>query len=232
MMQGAWQYVRGRPNTDTMDQIAAERSTWPKEKQDCDLLCSLIMSEMHPSPELDDLWVTFGFCACHGEAEEQILSAVYGELIQDKKCTFEELYLAYDSSTLIALFDSKKLGTRAKEIPHLEVVLKGSPRAFQSVWYLKQFVASRQEGKRRIPSIAVDYGFLNCLKDEAEHTLLEDLYHQLFTLPRARFDPMQLHEACIQGKLYEYAEGLLKLRKKDQKVLKRLLKNPYPLPDL
>ncbi|KAJ7757491.1 hypothetical protein B0H16DRAFT_1885519 [Mycena metata] len=230
MQQRAWQYIRGRPNTDTVDQIAAERSTWPKEKQHCDLLCNLILSEMHPPPELDELWVTFGFCAC-SEAEERILAAVYTELIQDKKCTFEELYHAYESSTLIALFDSKKLGTQAKQIPHLEVVLKGSPKAFQSVWYLKQFVASRDEGKRPIPSVTVDYGFMNCLKNEAERTLLKDLYRQVFALPHAPFDPMKLHEACIQGKLYEYVEGLLKLRKKDQKVLKRLLKNPYPLPD-
>ncbi|KAJ7157116.1 hypothetical protein C8R46DRAFT_419767 [Mycena filopes] len=115
MMQRAWQYIRGRPNADTMDQIVAERASWPKEKQACDLLCTLILSEMHPSPELD-IWITSGFCACEDEAEEQILAAVYIELIRQKKCTFDELYQAYKSSSLIALFDSKDIGARAKPI--------------------------------------------------------------------------------------------------------------------
>ncbi|KAJ7629560.1 hypothetical protein B0H17DRAFT_1164295 [Mycena rosella] len=184
---------------------------WPKEKQACGLLSNLV----------------FWICACRDEHEESNLAGIYTALFQT--CSFDELYHAYDSSTLTSLFDSKGLRKKRETIPHLEEVLKGSPRVFQSVWYLKQFVMAKEE-VRPTPSITVDYGFMNCLKNEEETTLLKDLYSQIFALPRV--DPMKLHEACIQGKLYDHVRELLKLKKKDQKVLKRLLKNPYPLPDL
>ncbi|KAJ6601300.1 hypothetical protein DFH09DRAFT_1127382 [Mycena vulgaris] len=231
MMLRCWRYVRhdGRPNADTHEDIIAEMSSWPERKQACHLLCNLILSQMHPSPDFD-IWVTFGFCACRNEREEGKLAGVYTALIKSERCTFDELYRAYDSSALLPLFDSKGLREEREAIPFLEEVLKGSPTMFQSVWYLKQFVNAKEEGITPIPSITVDYGFMNCLNNEAEKVLLKDLYTQIFELPRV--DPMKLHEACIQGKLYDHIGQLLKLKKKDQKVLKRLLKNPYPLPDL
>ncbi|KAJ7762405.1 hypothetical protein DFH07DRAFT_814279 [Mycena maculata] len=228
MMMRSWRYYRGGANRDTIEEIKAEMSNWPEEKQASHLLCNLILSQLHPSPDLIT-WITFGFCACRDEAEEKILARWYTTLIG--QCTFEELYHAYDSSSLIALFDSKGVRAGTETIVHLEEVLKGSPREFKSVWYLKQFVmAQGEEYSKPIPSVIVDYGFMNCYKSEEETTLLKDLYSQIFSLPRA--DPVQLHEACIQGKLYDLVSRLLKLKKKDQKVLKRLLKNPYPLPDL
>ncbi|KAF8204429.1 hypothetical protein K438DRAFT_1819839 [Mycena galopus ATCC 62051] len=228
MMTRGWRYVRGRPNTDTQDKIAAEMASWSEEKRACQLLCNLILSQMHPSPELD-IWVTFGFCACHDEEEERKLARVYAELIEFGKCTFEELYHAYHTSALTALFHSKGLRAQAEAIPHLDEVLQKSPRVFHSVCYLKQLVMAQGEVAEPIPSVTVDYGFVNCL-NEAETSLLKDLYRQVFALPRTRSDLMKLHEACIRGKLYDYVGHLVKLRKKDQKVFKRLLKNPYPLP--
>jgi hypothetical protein len=229
MMLRGWQYVRGRPNTDTLRQISVEISSWSEEKLACQMLCNLILSQMHPSPELD-IWVTFGFCACHGEEEERQLARVYTELIKFGKCAFEELYHAYHTSALTALFNSKGLKAQTQKIPHLDGVLQRSPRVFHSVCYLKQFVMTPGEGAKPIPSVTMDYGFINCL-NEAETSLLKDLYRQIFALPRARTDLMKLHHACIQGKLYDYVGRLLKLRKKDRGVVRRLLQNPYPLPD-
>ncbi|KAJ7242602.1 hypothetical protein B0H12DRAFT_1203878 [Mycena haematopus] len=205
-------------------------SSWPEEKRACQLLCNLILSQMRPSPELD-IWVTFGFCACHDEEDARRLAQVYAELIRYGKCAFEELYHAYYTSALIALFDSKGLRAQRETIPHLDEVLARSPRIFHSVCYLKQLILGQGEGAEPISSVVVDYGFANCV-DEAETSLLKDLYRQIFALPRARTDLMQLHEACIQGRLYEYAGRLLKLGKRDQKVFKRLLKNPYPIPNV
>lgn len=229
MMLRGWQYVRGRPNTDTLRQISVEISSWSEEKLACQMLCNLILSQMHPSPELD-IWVTFGFCACHGEEEQRQLARVYTELIKFGKCAFEELYHAYHTSALTALFNSKGLKAQTQKIPHLDGVLQRSPRVFHSVCYLKQFVMTPGEGAKPIPSVTMDYGFINCL-NEAETSLLKDLYRQIFALPRARTDLMKLHHACIQGKLYDYVGRLLKLRKKDRGVVRRLLQNPYPLPD-
>ncbi|KAF7347379.1 MYND-type domain-containing protein [Mycena venus] len=230
MMMRGWQYVRGGPNTDTPDEIAAEMSDWSEDKQACQLLCNLILSQMHPSPELA-IWVTFGFCACHDEEGERRLAWVYTELIKFGKCTFEELYHAYHTSALTSLFNSKGLTAQTEAIPHLEEVLKRSPRVFHSVCYLKQFVLAQGEGAEPIPSVTLDYGFINCI-DEAETSRLKDLYRQIFALPRARADLMKLHEACVQGKLYDYVGQLVKFQKRDKKVFKRLLKNPYPLPDV
>ncbi|KAJ7492114.1 hypothetical protein FB451DRAFT_1021003 [Mycena latifolia] len=228
MMLRCWQYVRGRDNTDTPEEIRTEMSKWPDEKNDCLLLCSLILSQMHPSPDLK-IWIPFGFCACRNENDERKLAGMDIALFQ--RATFDDLYHAYDSSGLTALFDYKGLREQreAISIPYLEDVLRGSPGVFPSVWYLKQFVMA-EEGNAPIPSITVDYGFMNCLNNEEETSLLKDLYTQIFALPR--LDPMNLHEACIQGKLYDHVGQLLKLKKRDQKVLKRLLKNPYPLPDI
>ncbi|KAJ6520360.1 hypothetical protein C8R45DRAFT_808200 [Mycena sanguinolenta] len=230
MMTRGWQYVRGRPNTDSPDRIAAEMSSWPEEKRACQLLCNLILSQMHPSPELE-IWVTFGFCACHDEEDERRLARVYTELIQFGKCTFEELYRAYQTSALTALFDSKGLRAQTETISHLDEVLKRSPRVFPSVCYLKQLVMTQGKGPEPIPSVTADYGFINCV-DERETSLLKDLYRQIFALPRARADLMKLHVACIQGKLYDFVGRLIKLQKRDQKIFKRLLRNPYPLPNV
>ncbi|KAJ7149222.1 hypothetical protein C8R43DRAFT_1192909 [Mycena crocata] len=81
------------------------------------------------------------------------------------------------------------------------------------------------------PSIAVDYGFMNCTS-ESEYQALRDLYKVIFE--RKDANPLKLHEACISGALYEYVLGIMPELKKKQnraKKFKRLLCNPYPLVD-
>lgn len=70
----------------------------------------------------------------------------------------------------------------------------------------------------------MDYGFSNC-KTEEENVELKDVYRTFFDLRDA--DPIKLHEAAIEGRLFEYVGGLVKLKKK----FRRLMKNPYPLPE-
>ncbi|KAK7063765.1 MYND-type domain-containing protein [Favolaschia claudopus] len=229
-MVRCWEYVRGGPNTDTPNKISAEMHGWPEEKHACYSLCNLILSQTHPSPELD-IWVKFGFCACHDEEEERILAGVYTQLIKHKRCTFEQLYHAYLTSGLMALFSSRGLQLQTDRIPHLSAILERSPKVFPSVCYLKQFVAAQGETSELILSVAVDYGFRNC-ENEHEKSRLKELYKQVFTLPRPRSDLMRLHHVCIQGKLYNHIGQLIKLRKDEQKLFKRLLRNPYPMQNM
>lgn len=137
---------------------------------------------------------------------------------------FTELHAAYESSSLIALLDSKGLQTERKKIVHLEDVLTGSPRVFKSVWYLKQIVMAQDNAM--IPSVAVDYGFINC-KGDNEKLALKECYKRYFQ--DLDGDPLKLHEAAIAGKTLECVEGVVKLNKKDHKIMRRLMKNLYPL---
>lgn len=220
MMMRAWQYVRG-PTLDTREDITADMSTWPENKQACHLLCNLLLSDMHPAPN-QDIWIYFGFCACRDEYEEGCLAALYKQLMA--QCLFDELYAAYDSSTLIRLFDSRGFQMEREKIPHLEDVLTGSPQTFKSVWNLKQIVTLKDAAM--ILSVAVDYGFTNC-ENATQVLKLTELYRRFFNHHLA--DPIKLHDAAIGGKLFEYVGSLVTLNKKDKKTMQRLMKNPYPL---
>jgi hypothetical protein len=221
MMRGSWRYVHG-PNSDTRQDIIAAMSSWSQNKKDCHMLCTLLLSDMHPAPHLP-IWVNFGFCVCSDETDEGSLSSLYRQLMA--KCTFDEIYAAYECSSLIALFDAKGLKPAREKICNLEDVLRGSPRNFKSVWHLKRIV-TMEDGKF-IPSILVDYGFINC-RTEEEWLKLREVYRRIFRHYQA--DPVQLHEAAMGGRLFEYAKELVKLKKKDKKTIQRLMSNPYPLP--
>lgn len=107
-----------------------------------------------------------------------------------------------------------------------------------SVWDLKEYIknkiASGKESDKTyspIPSVYVDYGFFNCASTE-EHRMLVDLYKDFFVLEvEEKANSRKLHSACVRGRLFAFfTEDLLfKLEPKD--VYKRLLKNPYPLPE-
>jgi hypothetical protein len=73
--------------------------------------------------------------------------------------------------------------------------------------------------------VHVDYGFMNC-KTREQSAALKDVYRQFFQ--HRDGDPMKLHEAAIQGKLFQFVGSILKLKRSFAK----LMKNPYPLPDI
>jgi len=218
-MMRAWRYAGGSPTTPLKEMIKI-RDTWPEKKQKCFYFCVLLLSDWHPSPE-QDLWIKFGFCVSQSQSDEGSVTALYKRLIAT--CTFDEFHTAYSSSTLIALFHAKGLGTDLRNIRHLEDVLEHCSVSHTSVWSLKQYVMA--EKIRLVPSIIVDYGFLNC-KSEEEHKKLKKVYKAFFDLDHA--DPIGLHDAAMEGKLFEYVGGSVKLPKK----CRRLMKNPYPLADI
>ena len=111
-------------------------------------------------------------------------------------------------SGLIALFHAKELGEALHKIPYLVNIFQNSSNK-KSVWYLKAFVMARDA--ELIPSITCENGFFNC-KTEDERVELKDVYTKYFQSPQA--NSIKLHEACLDGKLYEYIGGIVKLMKK------------------
>jgi len=228
MMLRGWQYAGGSSSA-TSGEIKAGVAKWPEEKQICFSFCMNLLSDWYPRPT-QAAWLLFGFCVCQHEHAEASLSRIYRQLLT--KCSFDEIFAAYKSSTLIALFDAKGLKSQRQSIPYLEDVLSGSPNGNISVWDLKQYiVAEDAEDVELIRSVSVDYGFINC-KNEEENQELKEVYKQFFSQYRA--DPMELHEACIAGRLFEYVGGFVELNKKNKnkKKFRRLMKNPYPLLDI
>ena len=211
-----WRYAGGSPTT-PLEEMTQIRDTWPETKQNCFHFCALILSGLHPSRERD-LWVDFGFCAPQFECDEGSVARLYNKLIT--ACTFDEFHTAFSSSSLIALFHAKNLGTDLRNIRHLEDVLEHCSVSHKSVWDLKQYVLARTICL--VPSVSMDYGFINC-KSEEERIKLKEVYKAFFDLYDA--DPIGLHEAAIGGRLFDYVGGFMKLPKK----CKRLMKNPYPL---
>jgi MYND finger len=211
-----WRYMGGSPSS-TREEIRVATASWPQHKQECSFFCTILLSSWHPSPD-QAAWLNFGFCVCRNEYSETPLAQLYLQLIA--RASFDEIYTAYESSKLIALFDSKGLKHDREQIHHLADVLAGSPHMNKSVWDLKRHIAL--EDGCMIPSIGVDYGFANC-EGEAEMLELKEVYKQFFDSYNS--DPIKLHETVIEGRLFEYVGGFVKMKKK----FKRLMKNPYPL---
>ncbi|KAF7351496.1 MYND-type domain-containing protein [Mycena sanguinolenta] len=225
-----WNQI-GQFHSHNHDQILSYiKNHWPSEERTFFFFHALLLVVGHPTTPDFDMWVKFGFCACQDESEEGFLAATYRMLAS--YCSYEEFLSAYTSSTLIQLLDANGLRGRRMIHPYLEDVLSGSPSRFKSVWFLKQHLrCSVGTRSNLIPSVRVDYGFMNCASD-SEYQELKDLYKDIFE--RRRANPLQLHEACLAGSLYEYVLRLFPEMKKKSRAKKfqRLLRNPYPLPNL
>ncbi|KAF2806940.1 uncharacterized protein BDZ99DRAFT_573630 [Mytilinidion resinicola] len=125
-----------------------------------------------------------------------------------------------ESGSLIKLMDSH--GLKGPSFRHLESFLSVPPSGpHKSVWGLKQFLAISQPTEYPPDaSIRFDYGFKNCRNFEETCTLME-IYKQLLQ----QADPLDLHEACLAGKLFEFAEKFHKIKEE----WRRLMETMYPL---
>jgi len=118
-------------------------------------------------------------------------------------------------------WDERFSAEHTKElVSKLEAFLSEEHR--KSVWYLKQFVISEDDTAGLVPAVGVDYGFWNC-KSQEDKQDLKKVYRQFFS--HRDTNPVDLHNAAIQGNLFEYVGKFVKLRKK----FKKLMVNPYPL---
>ncbi|KAF8133966.1 hypothetical protein EV363DRAFT_1325125 [Boletus edulis] len=225
MMVRAWRFIGGR-DTDSGEEIMAAVNRKPREEKDCHILYSLLLSKWRPHPDLD-LWVDFGFASCTSQEEEWLLCTRYQRLIT--KCSFTEFCDAYRGRRLLDFFLSKEMQVDDPR-GHLRDLLHGPANCKKSVWYLKQSIVqedSTKEESRMERSVMVDYGFMNC-KNDSERRQLKRVYKAFFDIPGV--DPLALHEAAIKGNIHGYLSTVVK-GLKDPKF-KRLMKNPYPLPDL
>jgi hypothetical protein len=214
-----WLYAGGSP-TAPLEEIYATRDTWPEGKRKCFDLCLIFHTDWFPSPQ-KDIWVDFGFCVC-SYANEDIVTELYQTLFTT--CTFDEFYTAYSSSTLIPLIYAHGLGKYFQEvrIRHLADVLEHCPE-HKSVWDLKQYILAENVDLK--PSVASDYGFVNCTSEE-EETMLKKVYEDFFS--RCDYesfdvdgtDPIKLHNAASGGILFEYLRGLLEIPKECKLLMK------------
>ena len=224
MVVRAWRFTGGSER-DSVEEIKAAIARKPTEEQTCHSLYILLLSKWHPSPDID-LWIIFGFASCTSQEEEMALGAQYQKLIN--MCTFKEFYDAYCTGSLLDLFHSK--GLQVNDNAHLRDLLHPPIRGNKSVWNLKRSIVQEDSTKEEscmVPSVIVDYGFMNC-RNDSERRQLKRVYKAFFDSHDG--DPLKLHEAAIKGNIHGYVSQVVQgLR--DPKF-QRLMKNPYPLPDL
>ncbi|KAJ7185836.1 hypothetical protein C8R46DRAFT_1061865 [Mycena filopes] len=223
-----WNAVGDFPSHN-LDDIHSALRNWSTER--ATFFCfRASMGLFHPGPDLTEEWISFGFCACHDEGEERFLATTYTMLAD--RSSYDAFCTAYLNSGLNELMDATGLRPRRLALPYLEDVLTHSPRGFKSVWPLKQHVLHPRSVRSDMEmSVEVDYGFVNCASED-EYQELRSLYTSIFE--RTGANPLKLHEACISGALYEYVLELnpeLKNKKNRAKKFRRLLQNPYLLPE-
>jgi hypothetical protein len=219
-----------------------DRNTHPSElkpeaKRDSFFLLSHILHRFTPNPSTM-LYHTFAFVTCRGSTEESLLVDIYLLLLVPSDgsffytfhnerrsvthiASFAAFWKAYEAGTLLQLIDShglKKLRTR---LPHLESFFSVPPSGpHPSVWDLKQFLENEDPATYPpILAISCDYGFVNCNTLEDTCTLIE-IYRRVLE----RADPIDLHRACVIGKLFEFASAFLEMKEE----WRSLLGNPYP----
>ncbi|KAI6137182.1 hypothetical protein F5141DRAFT_1209513 [Pisolithus sp. B1] len=214
-----------RPYLDPEDRDKEPHELVPEAKRKSFLLYSMLLNGYHPNPSLSDtickdLYFEFGFVTGCGSEGEYVLPWVYRSLIN--KCSFNMFWNAFKSHSLIALMDAKGLDER-KRVKHLEAFLKTKPDGCcPTVWHLRLFAYSPDVDPPT--HVAMDYGFFNCQSVE-EKFALKGVYKEVLESPFV--DPMELHTACIQGRLYDF---VCQHNPNLEQRFKRLMVNTYPLP--
>ncbi|KAI0742194.1 hypothetical protein BC629DRAFT_254024 [Irpex lacteus] len=225
MQRRAWVALGNSPNASATT-IRTFINNLPLERQICFKVYAVLLSSSHPGPDIA-YYLWFGFCICPSLYEEMQLGRAYMALIDT--CTFDEFCEAYSSGTLFRLFQKKNIPMNGIRCDLLADVLGGGPTIWKSVWDLKQFVAADGQGTLALSS-TVDYGFSNCANSEKPGKPLFNLYKTFFEMRHA--DPLKLHAACVEGRLFKFFTEDISIKLPgSRKLFKRLLKNPYPLPE-
>jgi hypothetical protein len=169
-------------------------------------------------PDVDeDNWICLGFCTARDQEDVQRLAYLYGLLV--KRCKFDEFWKAMAESTIVELFHKYGLGCRVTRLRNFKIVMGAVGKWHQSVWELKRF--TRVSDAEPTRAVAVDYGFMNCQSPQ-ERIDLSGIYTKFFSRSE---DEMNLHQACIEGRLAPFLVSVLG----QLPVPAELLSNPYPL---
>lgn len=173
-------YDKARPYLDIEDRNKTARDLKPEAKGTSYCLLAEILLRFSPNP-IESNWYSFGFVTCRGQGEENILIDLYQLLLTEsdgsffykfhnrqrgviQPVTFTQFWKAYEEGTLIQLIYSKGLEELVSRLPFLEGFLSVPPAGpHPSVWDLKQFLEIGDPMDHPpIPSVNVDYGFVNC----------------------------------------------------------------------
>jgi hypothetical protein len=135
-----------------------------------------------------------------GQKDLQKLASLYRILV--KKCKFDEFWKAMVDSTMVEPFGKYGLDS-ITELCNSEPFMKSSELWCHSVWELKRFTRLLNPEPHR--AVAVDYGFQNCPGPQ-ERVDLRNLYVKFFSTGE---DEMNLHQACMEGRLAPFLESVL-----------------------
>ena len=231
-------YDKARPYLDVEDRHKTARDLKPEARGTSYNLLAGTLLRMSPNP-IEGNWYSFGFVTCRGLGEESTLVDLYQLLLTEsdgsffyefhnrrrgviQPATFTQFWKAYEAGTLIQLMDSKGLKKLRSRLPFLESFLSVPPAGPRpSVWNLKQFLEINDPMDHpAVPSVNVDYGFINCHTFEETCTLMEIYRNVLKTA-----NPLDLHQACVAGDLFQFASGYVPMEER----WKPLMRNFYPL---
>ncbi|PTB65734.1 hypothetical protein BBK36DRAFT_1202535 [Trichoderma citrinoviride] len=219
---------------DEEDRVKEIRQLEPLSKRHCFLFYAMALDGSHPNPSWAgfDMWYDFGFATCRGEDDESGLGHLYTFLVGGHKtlrdydqslgikprdypdrptCSFNELWVAYETGSLSKLFDQYGFSYSLRADSGLREFLSFPPHQDAlrpSVWRLKHFLALDHNiplgNFPMIEAAAREYGFLSQL-DPVTRLALRNFYERLFK----EINPLRVHEAKNRGTLLEYAESSL-----------------------
>ncbi len=234
-------YDKARPYLDIEDRNKTARDLKPEAKGTSYNLLAGTLLRISPNP-IKENWYSFGFVTCRGQHEESMLVDLYQLLLTEsdgsffyefhnrrrgviQPATFTQFWKAYEAGTLIQLMDSKGLNELRSRLPFLEGFLSAPPAGpHLSVWNLKQFLEiSDPMDHPPVPSVNVDYGFINCRTFEETCTLME-IYGKVLKTA----NPLKLHQACVAGDLFRFASVYVRMEER----WRPLMRNFYPLKEV
>jgi hypothetical protein len=211
----AWSFIGGS-SSDLDSEIFSAIDAFPGTKNHCFVFVGALLQAMHPTPaDSTGMWISFGFCECLTQAEENQLAIRYLKLL--RLVDFDTFCNAYASGSLPELFSANQLAIPSRFI----VDVLENPYSIKLVWDLKAFVRADDEfalGVIPFLSVCADYGFSNC-ENKEEEICLRNVYKQFFS--QTDCDPLALHEACLRGELFQYVDGFTKLE--PRRVFERLM---------
>lgn len=167
----------------------------------------------------------FGFCVCRDSHEEKKLRDIYRRIFQLHSLRdFWTICSRGVLSTIVEpLLSTFQLRRREELLDVLRVSLPGGNA--KAVWPLKGFILSHYDavimGDPAIP-ISTPYGFCN-VGSVADVKELKRLYRRL--LFDANVRPLRLHEAADEGRIYDFADSILRFGKRERELFRVLLRS-------
>jgi hypothetical protein len=166
----------------------------------------LIEAVLHgkiPEPK-ENAYLLCGFAACRSAKEKAELRQIYSAYLLgriNKTKGFQALCHALEADTLLSLLEeSREIREAICGLPGASLFLRISNKRKPTVWRLIQFL---DDTATEPPAyLRRDYGFQLC-KTREEVQVLKDIYSDILDL----CGPLELHEACTQRQLLEFARS-------------------------